>query len=232
VRKIPSPGDMSVSSFSDNYYGRVFEKALSRVTFPNKDKFVFKTLTTTEFWVWTRIEAPDYSMPPEDRDEFQVILHRHGIPYSEIPTTEEEAVKFFVKLLFRIHMEILTHEAMESFEVDGERFRNPHSGNDKLYEGSRIGHKALGMEQSLWRNHVMWEACHLVAQESAPDFRPFWWKIIDPLLIWDDKITANLRLIAKIELYFLKKLSKWVLSKLYQIASFPSFRLLSRRIAG
>ena len=175
-----------------NFYQANFELALARVSFPNKEIYRhWLTFYERGLAIWTQFDTPNFDLPFSEAIETKemALRHKKGIFYSDIPTNDKQAIDFFVEKIFLLYLEIQTHEAMESFAVDDRRFVNPHERG--LYEGARPDVEATS--KNLWRNHVMWEACALVAQPYPPDYRSVWEQILDDIVDWDLKMERLLK---------------------------------------
>jgi hypothetical protein len=175
-----------------NFYEQNFFRALERVSYPQKEIF-HHWVVEHEFGIaiWTQFQTSNFDLDHTDAILSATISLRHkfGILYTEIPTNDKQAEDFFIQKIFLMHMQIMTHEAMEAFAVDNKRFRNPHQRG--LYMGAR-DNVDVHTSTTLWRNHVMWEACALVAKSEPPDYRTGWEKTIDSILEWDERKTREI----------------------------------------
>lgn len=182
------------SSVGDSFYECALKKALSDIWFPNFDNMAFSTAYQGDsLTIKTDFLAPDSSYLPKIR--ILKIYHFSTVPTKTIPKDMDAAIKFFHNLVFKIYMEIQTHENMELFLVNKAVYRHPHQGFMKeRYEGSKPLKFASTHGRLLWRNHVMWEAVSLVARETAPDFRSRVQKSLDGITDWDIAISNKIRI--------------------------------------
>jgi hypothetical protein len=190
---IARPGHMVMNLIPDNFYGRAFSAALARINYPTKEDFTYEVQFTENYMViWMALWSPNFDLQYDAAMETQKtrILNRQVLKLTDIPLDEAKAQDIFVYLLFRFYMEFTTHELMESFAVDNKRFRNPHERG--IYQGNRKNVRPNGT-RTLWRNHVMWEACMLVAQENPPDYRSFLDRKLDEIVDFDMAVEQALK---------------------------------------
>jgi len=176
-----------------NFYEKNFEMALLRVTYPQMERFRHKLVFHEKgLAMQVMFQTFNFVLPHSEALETTEMTLRHtlAILYSDIPTNAREAEDFFVEKIFLLHMEVATHEAMESFAVDDMRFRNPHQRG--YYEGARKD-VDTHTSTSLWRNHVMWEACALVTRTTPPDYRGILDKILDDIVDWDLEMEREIK---------------------------------------
>lgn len=176
-----------------DFYQTNFLKACARVDYPTKAEFGHRVeYYERGLMIWTHLHSPNYDLDHSAALETQKlkIHHKVAVLYSEIPMDARGAEDFFVKLIFIIYMEFNTHELMEAFAVDDKRYRNPHQRG--TYRGARAD-VTLHTSANLWRNHVMWEACALIAENTPPDYRSMLDRTLDNIVDWDLKVERNIK---------------------------------------